>query len=1026
MTKKGWLCFTCCIFLILLDHLVASFAQKPSSAAARPPARRIDFTSQIQPIFRASCYKCHGPENQRGQLRLDSRSVVFQRGLIIPGNSKDSRLLHRVLGLGDQARMPMGGPPLTRRQIALIRAWIDQGAPWPDESIARGAKTRTHWAYIKPARPPLPAVKNRSWIRNPIDNFILARLEKEKLSPSPEAPKEALVRRLYLDLIGLPPSVKEVDAFLADNSSDAYEKLVDHLLASPHYGERWARPWLDLARYADTHGYEKDNRRSMWKYRDWVINALNKDMPFDQFTIEQIAGDMLPNATIDQKIATGFHRNTMFNEEGGVDKEEARWETIVDRVDTTATVWLGSTLACAQCHNHKYDPFTQKDFYRLFAFFEPAEEPKLEMPTPEQETRRKAIEAEITGLENLLKTQTPELEAAQLQWEHRIIAAQADWTALDPVEYTSSGGATLTKLADGSLLATGANPEKDIYTIVAKTDLKEITGVRLEAIVDPRLPHGGPGRDPYGSFTLTGFEAAIAPAGNSAQVQPLSLIDAVADDSQKGFEAKNLITGERKGWAIDANRDASRVGRQAVFVVDKAAGFDSGTVLVIKLKHEAGYMGQGIGRFRLSVTAAADPTSIVNISAQMRPILSIPVAERTEKQKNDLAAYYRSIAPVLKPARERVAELRKQLKDLEIVSTLIMQERPSFQRPYTYLRLRGSFLNKGEKVYAGVPEFLHPLPESQLPNRLGLAHWLVDKDNPLVARVTVNRIWEQYFGRGIVETSEDFGAQGERPTHPELLDWLATEFMRQGWSMKAMHRLIVTSATYRQSSTVTPDLLERDPYNRLLARGPRFRMEAEMIRDVALAASGLLSRKIGGPSVFPYQPEGIWDIPYNDDKWRMSEGEDRYRRGIYTFLRRTSPYPSLMMFDATSREFCTVRRVRTNTPLQALVTLNDPAFFDAARGLAKRILAEAASEAEARAVYGFRLCVSRQPRAEELEQIITLYKQQLEWFRRDERAAQQIVKGDVAPPAEIDRAELAAWIVVSNMLLNLDETLTKE
>jgi len=1046
---KGLKGLVCGLFVSTLGYAAVYLPQQPANSKAAGQA--VDFVRDIQPIFQQACYQCHGPKKAMGQLRLDDKKLALKGGIsgpvIIPGKGQESRLVQRLLGLGNEPRMPMGGDPLAPAQIDLVRAWIDQGAIWPGEEQDQGPKVAKHWAYIKPTRPAPPAVKNAGWVRNPIDNFILARLEKEGLAASPEADKATLLRRVYLDLTGLPPSVKEVDDFLADKSADAYEKVVDRLLASPHYGERWTRPWLDLARYADTNGYEKDQPRTMWKYRDWVIKALNQDLPLDRFTVEQIAGDMLPNATTEQKIATGFHRNTMFNDEGGIDPGEARFEVMVDRVNTTAAVWLGSTLGCAQCHNHKYDPFTQKEYYKFLAFFDSADytvrgadhterfvEPQLDLPTPEQAAKRGKLQKEIDGLEAQLKTQTPALDAAQAEWEQGMRAEPSQWTVLDPLEFKSTGGTTLTKLADKSILASGANPEVDTYVVVVQSKLTGITAIRLEALTDPSLPKGGPGRDPYGHFLLTSVEAEVAPLDHPSSAQPIVFSNAGVDDAAFKFEAKGFLKAEvqtavmdrPKGWTINATRDAVRVPRQLVLTPDKPIGFEQGTVLTIKLAHLGGALGQGLGRFRLSVTTGDDPLRVVGISAVLRPALEIPPEKRTEKQKNDLAAQFRAATPLLKPARERLAKLRDELKELGVVSTLVMAERPSFERPFTYLRERGSYLTRGEKVYAAVPAVLHPMPESQPFNRLGLAHWLVDESNPLVARVTVNRFWEQLFGRGMVETSEDFGSQGQPPSHPELLDWLATEFVRQKWSIKSIHRLIVTSATYRQASAVTPALLERDPYNRLLARGPRFRMEAEMVRDIALAASGLLSRKVGGPSVYPPQPEGIWRNPYSDAKWATSKGEDRYRRSLYTFLRRTSPYPAFMTFDATSREFCTVRRVRTNTPLQALTTLNDEAFFEAARSLAERVVAEAGEDARSRVIYGFRLCVSRQPKAEELDRLVALYTQQVRHFSQHAPAAEQVIKGQVDSSLKTSVPELAAWTVVANVLLNLDETLTKE
>jgi hypothetical protein len=980
------------------------------TAAALPAFAAVDFRAEVEPLLRTSCLSCHAGEKAAAGLHLDSKAGALK--VILPGDSQHSRLIHRVSGIGNEPRMPLQGNPLTPAQIALIKHWIDEGASWPES-----AKNEKHWAYVKPVRPPVPQVRNAAWPKNPIDNFVLARLEKEGLSPSPEASREILIRRLSLDLIGLPPSVREVDEFVADRGPNACEKLVERLLASPHYGERWARPWLDLARYADTNGYEKDRRRSIWKYRDWVIQALNKDMPFDQFTIEQIAGDMLPRPTTDQLIATGFHRNTMFNEEGGVDKEEAHWENLVDRVNTTATVWMGTTLGCAQCHNHKYDPFTQKEYYQVMAFFNNTDlgvrdygdtsqkyiEPQLDLPTPELGARRGKLTAEIAELDKKLKTQTPELAQEQAERERGVLAAASEWTPLDISRVTSTAGTTLTKLEDGSILASGANPSSEVYAIEAKAPIKEITAIRLEALPHESLPRGGPGRDAYGNFFLSEFQA-------EAGVEVVRFRKVQADDGKIDDKKFSQL------WTVDASRDDKRFSRQIVFVAETPFSPGDGTFLRIHIRQKSEFGGQGLGRFRLSVTSAREPAKIVGISAKLRPLLDIPAEQRTEKQKKDLADYYRSVAPSLEPARKRLTKLRKELDNLGIVTTLTMGERRTFERPSAIIRLRGAFTSRGQIVYAATPAMLHPLPENAMPNRLGLARWLVSPENPLTARVGVNRIWETYFGRGIVETSEDFGTQGARPTHPELLDWLAVEFMDKKWSIKAMHRLIATSATYRQASAVTPSLLERDPYNRLLARGPRFRMEAEMIRDAALAASGLLSHKIGGPSVFPPQPEGVWDIPYSEDSWAESAGEDRYRRGLYAFIRRTSPYPTFVTFDAPSREVCTVRRVRTNTPLQALTALNDPAFFEAAKALAKRIVAEGGANTKSRAVYGFRLCVSRHPDGGELDRILSWHEKEREFFERN--------PGDAAKLA--GDADLAAWTMVSNVLLNLDETVSKE
>jgi uncharacterized protein DUF1553/uncharacterized protein DUF1549/cytochrome c len=1027
-------------------------------AAVNTPAP-VDFLRDIQPILQSTCYECHGPKKTKAHLRLDSRDGITKGGesgaIVVPGNSERSPIVRRLLGLDGEDRMPKDGDPLPGAQIALIRSWIDQGAVWPDTGDAAVRSPHpahehqadsTHWAYRPPSRPAPPAVRRADWVRTPIDRFVLARLEQDGLTPSAEASLETLVRRVSLDLIGLPPSPQEVDEVLADAARDgrdaAYGRLVDRLLASPHYGERWARPWLDLARYADSQGFEKDLPRVMWKYRDWVIDALNRDMPFDRFTIEQLAGDMLPNPTTEQRIASGFHRNAMTNEEGGIDPAEAHYEVLVDRVNTTATVWLGTTLGCAQCHNHKYDPFSQKDYYRMMAFFENSDfdvrtfgdgtryfEAAIDVPAPGQDEKRKTIQAEIDRLNEQLKADTPALARAQAAWEREMrLEASTGWQVLTPARVAADGDVVLRVAHDGSVLASGPNPGEAIYTVEAAASLPRITAVRLEALPDPSLPKGGPGRDPYGNFQLNGFE--IDTGGAPLPIKSIRADDASGGTGVDAFFPKSLPRGASapRGWRIDASREETRLPRQIVFVLEqpleKPAGASHGVRLRFRLKHQGAVVGQPLGRFRLSVTSGSASLRIVEIPARLRPILKVAAADRTEQQRKDLATFYRTVAVPLKPARERMADLQKKLKALGIPTALVMRERIAYERPSAFVRRRGSFMDKGEQVYASVPAALPPLREDQMPNRLGLAHWIVDEDNPLTARVAVNRAWEQFFGRGIVETSEDFGTQGSPPSHPELLDWLATEYLHQGWRTKALHKLIVTSATYRQSSAATPALEERDPGNRLFARGPRFRLEAEMVRDTVLAASGLLSRKIGGPSVFPPQPEGIWDIPYSSEKWTPSEGEDRYRRGLYVFIRRSAAYPSFMTFDATSREHTTVRRVRTNTPLQALTTLNDEAYFEAARALAARVLREAPSVPDGRAAYAFRLVATRTPKPDEIERILASYTRQLERFRKDPGAAARTIKGYAV--ADIDAAEQAAWTLVANALLNLDEALTKE
>jgi hypothetical protein len=912
--------------------------------------------------------------------------------------------------------------------VCAIMAPTARGGPAP-EAAPRAAQQ--HWAWARPMRPDLPAVTNAAWVRNPIDRFVLARLEGEGLAPAAEAGRETLIRRLSLDLIGLPPTLAEVDAFVGDASADAYEKVVDRLLASPHYGERWARPWLDLARYADTNGYEKDRRRSAWMYRDWLIDALNRDMSYRQFTIEQMAGDMLPGATPAQKIATGFHRNTLLNQEGGIDVEEARWETLVDRVNTTATSWLGTTMACAQCHDHKFDRISQKDYYRMLAFFDNAEyrveglgevvrdkwivEPDLELAPAEVIAKRDALKAEAAALKK--SVEESDLSAELAAWETALAEKPPRWTVLRPAQSSSLHGATLVSAKDGSLLVSGPVADKETYTVTATLPSAAITAFRLEALPDPSLPAGGPGRSSSGNFVLTRFAVSTAAAA-------VPLARAEADFSDEGRSVAQAVDdAEDSGWSIDGQQGRAHT---AIFLPARPLG-SAGTV-TFTLEHNGAAAQAALGRFRLSVTTSRNPWGGAQVPAEIRTVLATPRAARTAEQAKALQDHFRPLAASLDAPRARQVQVRRELEAIDIPTAMVLRERAGSgsEPPSTPLRIRGSYLSPGERVTAATPGFLPPLPETEPVNRLGLAHWLVDEANPLTARVAVNRYWEQLFGRGLVLTSEDFGVQGERPTHPELLDWLATTFMGEGWSPKKIQRLMVTSATYRQASRATPALLERDPDNRLLARGPRFRVEAETIRDITLAVGGLLSAKVGGRSVFPDQPDGVWDNPYSKDKWVVSEGEDRYRRSLYTFLRRTAPHPVLTTFDAPSREMCTVRRVRTNTPLQALTLLNDPAAFAAAQGLAGRILREAPPEPEARAIHAFRLATARRPSPSELAPLVRFYRDEVARFTANHEAARNVAGPALDAVAAATPAEKAAWTMVATVILNLDETVTRE
>jgi cytochrome c553 len=790
----------------------------------------VDYLSDVKPLLATHCYKCHGATQQKNGLRLDTAAAALKGGergpAIKPGRSEDSLLIQVVRGTHPEVtRMPYKRTPLEDAAISTLAAWIDAGAGAPENESPDTAK---HWAFIPPVRPPVPAV---AAAKHPVDAFVLARLEEEKISPAPEADPVTLLRRLHLDLTGLPPSPAEVDAFMAQvertgGIDKAYAAQVDRLLASPHYGERWGRHWLDVARYADSNGYSIDAPRTIWPYRDWVVSALNRDLPFDQFVIEQLAGDMLSGATQEQRIATGFHRNTQINQEGGIDKEQFRIESVIDRVSTTGTAFLGLTVSCAQCHDHKFDPVTQREFFGLYAFLNNADEPDLPLAPPDKVARAKKVAAEVDDYLTALAVKDPGIWKRMVQWEQHLTPAQRQ-----------------------------AMPE-----------------------------------------------------------------------------------------AVRAAFDVA---------------FDKRT-------------------------------------AEQRRLELAEFIEHAEENKNH---------------RRALRKLRAAVP--EVLSTMVMQEREQPRR--SYLFIKGDFTRDGGDIGPAVPAVLHPMEKQERPNRLDLARWIVDSRNPLLARVTVNRMWQQYFGRGLVETENDFGTQGSPPSHPGLLDWLATEFMAQKWSQKAMHRLIVNSATYRQSSRVRPELNVVDPLNRLLARQSRLRLDAEIVRDAALSASGLLNPKVGGPPVFPPIPNGVMSLGQVKREWKVSEGADRYRRGLYTFIFRATPPPSLAVFDAPDAFSACTRRLRSNTPLQALTLLNDEQFFDLARALAKRILREAPGTDAGRLDFAFRLCTARPPGASEKKTLKELLAQEL--------ARREPIAG---APDGVDAGVFGAWTSVARVLLNLDETITRE
>ena len=900
-------------------------------------------------------------------------------------------------------------------------------------------------------RPALPAVSRQAWVRTPVDRFVLARLDREKLAPSPEADRQTLLRRVTLDLTGLPPTPAEIDAFVADTAPGAYERVVDRLLASPRYGERWARPWLDLARYADTNGHEKDKRRDIWKYRDWVIDALNADMPFDRFTVEQIAGDMLPDATEAQRIATGFHRNAMTNEEGGVDPDESMYEVLVDRANTTATVWLGSTLGCAQCHNHKYDPFSQKDYFRLPRVLR---QPGLRDAGLRRrhallrgeagsgdagaggEADGAAGRDQAAGRRARRDDARARRAAARLGRRDPRRRAGLDACSRRATRPRPTASAS-TAQPDGSILASGPNAELTTYTATFETKGEGLTGLRLEALPDPSLPRGGPGRDAYGHFRVTGLAVSIAPlaGGPGEPWTDGAARDRDAPGRRRGRRVRADGSagrrrrsrggcGKRRAWGINALRETPRLPRHAVLKAARPFGFPGGTRVTLRIAQEDGSIGQGVGRFRLAATTAADPLiggEAAAAAASWRwrvPRPSAPPAATPISPPSSGAPRRcsRRRASALKAAR-------KALVDLQLPSTLVMQDRPGFERPSYELRERGAFTSRGERMYARTPLALPPMKDSLPANRLGLARWLVDRDNPLVARVQVNRLWEQLFGRGLVETSEDFGTQGQPPSHPELLDWLAVELMDRGWSQKTLLRTIVTLgdlpagvggvAGARRARSLQPAVRARAALPPRSRDDPRRRARRERAAQRRRCTARACSRP---------QPDGIWNMPYNEDRWVESEGEDRYRRSLYTFLRRTSPYPMHMTFDATSREYCAARRVRTNTPLQALTLLNDRASFEAARALAARV-AERAGSAGPGARSRFRLVVARDPKPAELARLLAYVDAERAHFARRPdaaRAGRAGAGGGRSPRPTPRRGRMAA-----NVLLNLDETVTK-
>lgn len=966
------------------------------------PSRAVDFAKDVYPVLQRTCFECHGHEVQKGKLRLDTNAAL-QHNAIVAGKPEKSDLIRRVsLPKGDKEAMPKRGEHLKPAEIENLKSWIAEGAKWPEN-----VTTLKHWAYIKPVRPTLPKVNNEAWCKTDMDRFILAKIETAGLQPSPEATPAALIRRLSLDLTGLPPSVKDVEAFEKVSASGinakAYDALVDRLLASKDFGVRWARPWLDLARYADSHGYQRDDLRDIWGYRDWVVNALNADMPFDQFTIEQVAGDLLPNATPSQIIATGFHRCTPTNVEAGTDPEESRINQVIDRVNTTGAVWMGTTLECAQCHNHKYDPFTQRDYYSLLAYFNNTEKeadrtnPKVPgsiqfkgtafaMMDASKQTERTQLEAKLTALNQ----QIAEREKAIANSPLTKVAAPSGTTVLRPTAFSAESGSDHDLQADGSVLLTGEAADKDTYSFEAELPATEIKAVMIEALTSDALPGTGPGRGAAErpNFVLDEFDATLSTNGKA---MPLKFSEAHASFVQNGFDPNSLIgKGTGKGWAI---MPQFHKPHWVAFVLEQPLNPAPGAKLTLRLQQNYGGR-RTIGCLRVS-TISGDVLASLPAKIEDEPVAKVVAKPKGKRAKAAAApAPALSSDPMLAKLQRQRSALQKELNATKPASTEVMRELAEPRMSAIFKR--GVFTDPGDPVKPGTPAIIETQGNGS--NRLALAKWLVNKDNPLTARVTVNRWWLELFGQGIVTTIEDFGIKGEPPTHPELLDWLAVEFMERGWSMKQVLKQIVMSATYRQSVDAS-----KPPHS--YASGPRFRMDAEMIRDNALAIAGLINLKQGGEPIRPPQPDGLWTkVGGQQYKYEVSPGDEQYRRGLYVVLKRGSPYPSFVNFDACARMATVLKRSRSNTPLQALTLLNDPVYVEATKAFASRIVKDAPSnDLDARIVFAFRLAVARAPSVKETSVLKSLWEAQFEDTKN----------------------ESTAWYAVASALLNLDECITK-
>ncbi len=1001
-------------------------------------AQEIDFNRDVRPILSNNCFQCHGPDAaaRQAELRLDNAEGISEQRdppLIVKGNISQGEFLHRIMTDDGDLIMPPADSnrELTPQQIETLKRWVEQGAEYS-----------VHWSFTPPEKRELPKLQNPQWPRNDIDHFILAKLEQRGYAPSPEAAKRTLIRRVTFDLTGLPPTSQEVADYLADTSDKAYEKVVNRLLNSSRYGEHMAWSWLEASRYSDTNGYQGDRTRSSYFWRTWVIEAFNNNKPFNDFTVEQIAGDLLDNPTTSQLIATGFNRNHPLNGEGGRIAEENRVEYVFDRTETTSTVWMGLTVGCARCHDHKYDPISQREYYEMYAYFNSIEEsgrvdaggnanPVMKVPTLEQRDRAQAIERQIKELELQRNRPLEEFTNARQQWIEKWSQRLTEdtsglWKILKPESAVSNEGATTHIEPRGKVVITGKFPDNDDYTVTLPVEPGKIEALRLSALTRDGLKYRGPGRN--ANFVLTGVELSLQ-TGDADPV-PIRIHDATADFNQDGFNVTDTLDPNSKGgWAVWDGETKTAVDRQAIFKLEQTLQIPDNSKLILTLQHRSEHKQHLLGTF----TIAASGSQEVNFSTETIPpkdvssILKLDQDSWDANQVQLMAEYHRRTMPEFLQATAilRLIQCEQDRLEENYQDTMVMRDRDTPRD--TNILVIGRYDNplNDEKLFPDTLASVAPMPADTPKNRLGLANWIVSTENPLTSRVTVNRFWQQFFGTGLVKTTEDFGSQGELPSHPDLLDWLAVDFQENNWDIKRLVYQFVTSATYRQSSAIIPELQEVDPYNRLLARAPRFRLAAHTIRDNALAVSGLLVEKLGGPSVKPYQPPGLWaDFSFGKIKYQQDSGDALYRRSLYTFWRRSLSPPN--MFDEANRQTCEVRTKRTNTPLHALTLLNDKTFIEAARFFAQKLILESKEDRQ-RFINAFEQALARPPTEEEIGLMRDIVAVTIKHYQENPEEADELLSvGDKKSDESIEVIELAAFTNLANIIFNTDEFITKE